>query len=127
MEYFFYYKKPRGSNKRCLNKILDNKGEIMKKILSIIFIISFIPYIILISYGIYSAIFGYDVYTWILPTYVETIYGLDAFLEAVTVLGLSLIFIPVIPICIIYDALYLGLKLIFYFRKKSKSIKTEQT
>ncbi len=99
----------------------------MKKILSIIFIISFIPYIILLGYGIYSAIFGYDVYTWILPTYVETIYGLDAFLEAVTVLGLSLIFIPVIPICIIYDIIYLALKVIFHFRNKSILNKTEQT
>ncbi|MBQ2881363.1 MAG: hypothetical protein IJE40_03775 [Clostridia bacterium] len=99
----------------------------MKKILSIIFIISFIPYIILLGYGIYSAIFGYDVYTWILPTYVETIYGLDAFLEAVTVLGLSLIFIPVIPICIIYDIIYLALKAIFHFRNKSILNKTEQT
>ncbi len=97
----------------------------MKRIFSVIFIISFIPYIILIGYGIYSAIFGYDVYTWILPTYVGTLYGLDAFLEAVTVLGLSLFFIPIIPICAIYEIIYLILKAIFHFRNKSKISKTE--
>lgn len=97
----------------------------MKRIFSVIFIISFIPYIILIGYGIYSAIFGYDVYTWILPTYVGTLYGLDAFLEAVTVLGLYLIFIPIIPICAIYEVVYLILKSVFYFRNKSKTSETE--
>ena len=95
----------------------------MKKIPLIIFILSFLPYIIILGYGIYCAIFGYDVYTWILPTYVETLYGLDAFLDAVTVLGLSLIFIPVIPICVIYDIIYLIFKLIL---NNSKSIKTDE-
>jgi len=96
----------------------------MKKFLFILFIISFIPYIVLLGYGIYSAIFGYDVYTLILPTYVETLYGLDAFLEAITVLGLTLIFIPIIPVCIIYELLYSVIKLFFYFRNKRKTNKT---
>lgn len=97
----------------------------MKKIPFIILLISFIPYAVLLGYGLYSAIFGYDVYTLILPTYVETLYGLDAFLEAVTVLGLTLLFFPVLPICAFYQILYIVVKIILKLKNKSKQIKIE--
>lgn len=99
----------------------------MKKIPFIIFLISFIPYVVLLGYGLYSAIFGYGVYTWILPAYVETLYGLDAFLEAVTVLGLTLLFVPLLPICLLYQVIFVAVKLILKFKNTSKQIKTEQT
>ena len=97
----------------------------MKKTLLIILIISFIPYVLLIGYGIHSAIFGYDVYTWILPTYVETLYGLDAFLEAITILGLRMLFIPILPICFLYQIAFVAVKAILKFKNKSKQTKIE--
>lgn len=97
----------------------------MKKALLIILIISFIPYVLLLGYGLYSAIFGYDVYTWILPMYVETLYGPDAFLEAVTILGLRMLFIPILPICLLYQIAFLAVKLILKFKNKSKPTKIE--
>ncbi len=97
----------------------------MKKVPFIILLISFLPYIAILGYGLYSAIFGYDVYTLILPTYVKTIYGLDAFLEAITVLGLVFLFVPVIPICAVYQLCYIIVKIILKLKNKSKPTKTE--
>ncbi len=99
----------------------------MKKIPFIILLISFIPYIAILGFGLYSAIFGYDVYTWILPTYVETLYGLDAFLEAVTVLSLVLSFYLVLPLCLLYQLGFAAVKIILKLKNKSKQLKSEQT
>lgn len=83
-----------------------------RKILSIILWLSFIPYLFLIGYSLYHAIFGYDVYTMILPQYVRTIYGWDAFSEVFLWTALGLIFIPVIPICLLYQIIYFIIKFI---------------
>jgi len=85
----------------------------MKKIFKTIFMLSFLVYAILIFISLYYAIFGYDVYTLILPTYVKTIYGIDAFVETLTINVLTLTFIPVLPIILIYQLIYL-----IYLRKK---------
>lgn len=82
-----------------------------RKILSIILWLSFVPYLFLVGYSLYHAIFGYDVYTMILPQYVRTIYGWEAFLEVFVWTGLALLFIPVIPICFLYQIIYLIIKL----------------
>jgi hypothetical protein len=77
-----------------------------RRILRIVLWLSFTPYIFLIIYSLYHAIFGYDVYTWILPQYLRTIYGWDAFLEVFLLMGLSLFVIPIIPICFLYQIMY---------------------
>ncbi len=70
------------------------------KVLKIIFIISFIPYIGLLIYGIYSMIFGF---TFIF----STSYGIEAFLDSIFILGLLLCVYPILPICLIYQIFYL--------------------
>lgn len=78
-----------------------NKG----KILRIILWLTFIPYLFLFVYSLYYAIAGYDVYTMILPQYVRTIYGWDAFLEVFVWTGLALCLIPILPICFLYQSI----------------------
>ena len=97
----------------------------MKKIFFIILLISFLPYMAILGYGLYSAVFGYDVYTLILPTYIETLYGLDAFLEAVTVLGLILLYIPILPFCMIYQIIFILIKMIGKLKNRSNTNKIE--
>jgi len=87
------------------------------KIKKIILYITFTPYVYILLISIYHAIFGYDVYTLILPTYVETIYGLEAFKEVFILNLLGLTFIPIIPICLIYQLVYL---IIFIVKKYKK-------
>lgn len=88
-----------------------------KKIFNYIFIITFIPYIYLFTIALYYAIFGYDVYTWILPTYVKTIYGLDALFETLFIYGFKFSIIPIFPLCLIYQIIYLTIN------KKSRYFK----
>lgn len=83
-----------------------------KKIFKTILIISLLPYILIMIHALYCSIFGYDVYTWILPTYVRTIYGMEAFLEILVWDALACTFIPVLPICFIYQVVYIVTKLI---------------
>ena len=87
------------------------------KVFKLIFKISFLPYIILILISLYYAIFGYDVYTWILPTYVKTIYGIEAFINTITWNFLDLCIIPIIPIIALYQIIYI---LLFIIRKNKQ-------
>ena len=87
------------------------------KLKKIILFITFIPYLYILSLSIYHAIFGYDVYTLILPVYVKTIYGIEAFREVFIINLLGLTFIPIIPICLIYQIVYL---IIFIVKKYKK-------
>jgi len=89
-----------------------------KKILRIVLWLSFIPYLFLIVYSLYHAIFGYDVYTMILPQYVRTIYGWDAFSEVFVWTALVLCFIPILPICFLYQIIYFIRYLINFIRTK---------
>ena len=84
------------------------------KVIRIIFWLSFAPYLFLMGYSIYHAIFGYDVYTLILPQYVRTIYGWDAFFEVFVWTAIGLCFVPVLPICLLYQFIYF----IFYLIKR---------
>lgn len=76
------------------------------KIFRILLWLSFIPFIFLILYSLYHAIFGYDVYTWILPVYLRTIYGWDAFFEVFLWTAIAMCVIPILPICFIYQIIY---------------------
>lgn len=71
-------------------------------------------------YATYSAIFGYDVYTLILPEYVRTDYGLEAFLSVVTWYGIALCVTMILPGCVIYQAVYL---ITSFMKKKKQTIK----
>ncbi len=91
------------------------------KVFNIIFIISFIPILALLFISLYYAIFGYDVYTMILPTYVKTIYGIEAFVQSFTWNAIVLIFIPVLPIMFLYQIIFLIVKFILKL-KTNKNI-----
>lgn len=90
-----------------------------KKIFGVIFKLSFIPYVILVLISIYYAIAGYDVYTWILPEYVRTIYGLEAFAETLSLNVFSLCFVlPILPVIIIYQLVYITIGVINRIKRK---------
>ena len=91
-----------------------------RKILKIVLLLSFTPYIILIVYSLYHAIFGYDVYTLILPQYLRTVYGWDAFSEVFLWTALSLSVIPIIPVCFLYQIIYFIRCLIKVIRSKAE-------
>jgi len=83
-----------------------NNKKGLTKILRIILLLSFAPYLFWVGCSFYHAVFGYDVYTWILPQYVRTIYGWDAFLEVFVWTAIKMCFIPVLPICFLYQVIY---------------------
>ena len=80
-----------------------NKNKIFK----IIFLISFLPYIILLLLSIYSAIFGHDTYTWLERQYIETLYGIEAFKETIIWCGLGMCMVPILPTAVIIQIIYI--------------------
>ncbi len=89
-----------------------------EKINKILLIISFLPYVLLILISLYHSVFGYDVYTLILPTYVKTIYGMEAFLSTLSWNALLLCFIPILPICLLYQIINLTIYIINKIKHK---------
>ena len=88
-----------------------------KKLLKIVLWLSFVPYLFLIGYSLYKAIFGHNVYTLILPQYLRTTYGWEAFLEVFVWNGIALCVIPVLPICFLYQIIYLIYSIIILILK----------
>ena len=90
----------------------------MKKnnITKIIFILSFLPYIILVVISLYHAIFGHDIYAF-LGGYIRTDYGVEAFLDTLVWNALGLCFIPVLPIVAIYQIIFIIIKMKNKLRK----------
>lgn len=91
-------------------KELETKGQ---KVARVFFWISFVPAALLLLYGVYCAFAGFDFF--------GTSYGLEGFINAVLVMGLIFCVIPVFPICIIFQLVYLlwgKLKLKSVVRKK---------
>ncbi|MBR5684466.1 MAG: hypothetical protein IKW96_14525 [Ruminococcus sp.] len=64
------------------------------------FRLSFVPFLLMLLYGVYSAFFGID-FLW------SRSYGLDAFLIAVLFGGIALVVVPVLPLCIVWQVIYL--------------------
>ncbi|GAE90177.1 hypothetical protein [Acetivibrio straminisolvens] len=89
-----------------------------QKILKIGLITSFLPYAYLLLKALYHTIWGYDVYTWIKPYYVKTVYGLEAFLEVLVWDSIILCIVPVLPLCFLYQLIYLIAYLIKKRRKE---------
>ena len=73
----------------------------MNKKLKIILIVSFVPYILVLLCGILCAIHG--------VTFIyNEVYGTDAFILGVMALGALLVFyVPIIPVCAIFQVVYL--------------------
>ncbi len=72
-----------------------------QKIGKIIFIISFVPYVMIPVYGLVCAFVGVDFFF-------STCYGLEAFILGIIVAGYTLLLmVPVIPVCAIYQICYL--------------------
>ncbi len=97
--------------------------QVKKKVLRIVLVISLAPYLFLVGYSLYYAIFGYDLYTMILPEYIRTIYGWEAFSHVFIWTGIVLCFIPVLPICLLYQIIYLFVYLI----KRQKVNRVKET
>lgn len=71
-----------------------------RKAAKIILIISFVPYALVLLSGIIGAIFGAGFFF-------DTVYGWDGFLIGVLGAGLAMLYIPIIPACLIYQIVYL--------------------
>ncbi|MBO4523423.1 MAG: hypothetical protein J5723_01960, partial [Ruminococcus sp.] len=64
------------------------------------FRLSFIPLLLIVLYGVYSAIFGIS-FLW------SVSYGFYGFLTAVVCGAAILVIIPVLPLCIVWQIIYL--------------------
>lgn len=81
--------------------------------------VSFLPYIVGVIIGMIYAFVGYDIMT-VTGVYVRTIYGFDALREVITLYGLGLTFIPIIPVCFIYQLVYFLWWLIKYLKNTKR-------
>lgn len=103
-----------------------------KKIAKILFIASFLPYIIIVLLSLYIAIVGNDVYEkgfiddsfrYISGPYIRTEYGMTVFLDYLK--GFIVIFgiwIPILPVVVIYQIIYLIMKVV----KKKQNLELEE-
>lgn len=97
------------------NKKHESKDQIKKyDKTKIIFILSFIPYIVLILFTIYSAIFGFR-YSFFTTSTV--VYGIEAIKAIMLFYGVGFCIIPVFPTCIVYQIIYLVLN-----KKRKKNV-----
>lgn len=90
------------------------------KIPKILFIVSFLPYLLILLFGIISTFSG-------ITFLFNTIYGFDAFIVSIFFIIYNFFFfIPIIPICLIYQICYLLKNKIKKFKniKLKKYIKT---
>ncbi len=92
-----------------------------RKIFKIILIISFVPYIILLLISLYYSIFGYDLYSMILPKYLRTLYGMEAFYMVLMWYSIAFSFIPILPLCFLYQIIYLVTYIIKRIKNKTKA------
>lgn len=73
-----------------------------------LFILSFVPYVIALLYGIYRAFAGVE--------YFNTVYGAEGFALGVIDAALTMCYIPVIPLCLVCQ-------IAFILRRKVKAVK----
>lgn len=85
----------------------------MKKALKTLLILSFAPYVFLLGCGIYSAFAGFGFFF-------STSYGFDAFRDCIVFMGFLLCWYPVIPICLIYQIIYLIICIV-HSRRRSRT------
>lgn len=93
-----------------------NKNKI--RVSKIIFIISFIPYIIMILFSLYFAISGEEIYTFMRQEYIRTDYGIPVFIRSMSMLiYIGTFIVPILPILIVYQIVFI---LNVIIRKKRK-------
>lgn len=86
------------------------------KILKILMIVSLLPYIGLLLYGVWCMIFGFTFFF-------ETCYGIEAFFSSIIIGGLILWVDMIIPVCLIYQLFYIIYKMIR--KRKNRKIKDD--
>ena len=101
-------------------KVIRNEGIFNLRFLGrLVLCVSFLPYIVGVIIGMVYAFVGYDIMT-VTGVYVRTIYGFDALREVITLYGLGLTFIPIIPVCFIYQLVYFLWWLIKYLKNTKR-------
>lgn len=101
-------------------KVSRNEGIFNLRFLGrLVLCVSFLPYIVGVIIGMVYAFVGYDIMT-VTGVYVRTIYGFDALREVITLYGLGLTFIPIIPVCFIYQLVYFLWWLIKYLKNTKR-------
>lgn len=70
------------------------------KVVKTLFIISFLPYLLVLIYGIIRSFLGF-------PFLFTVIYGFDAFVFSIVYVLYTFTIIPVIPICLIFQVCYI--------------------
>lgn len=99
-----------------------NKNK--KRLSKIIFILSFIPYIIMILFSLYFAIGGEKIYTFMSHEYIRTDYGMPVFIKSMSMLVYIGTFkFPILPILIIYQIVFI----LNIIRKKENKNKPQLT
>ena len=79
-----------------------------KRIFKIILIITSIPFITIFILGLWNAFFGFTFF-------LSTSYGIEAFFDTCFILGWLLCVFPVLPVCLLYQIIYL---IVFLVNKK---------
>ena len=93
-----------------------------KKTYKVIFIISFIPYFLLIIAGIWCSIMGFT------HLFGAIAYGIEALKDTIVFYGIVFsIFIPIIPVCFLYQIIYVIKKLINKKRRGNNDNKENKT
>ena len=79
--------------------------------------LSFLPYAFIIIRAVFSAFFGFSFFF-------STSYGWDAFFSAIFFTGWILVFgFPVLPVCLIYQIIYLSVAITRKVRAKPEKVK----
>ena len=93
--------------------------KIKKKLPFIIFVLCFLPYVLILAMSVYYAFAGYEIRTFVTGELIETFYGLEAFCRCATAAFEILWYVWIIPLCLIYQAVYLFVR--FYLCDKMKN------
>ena len=79
-----------------------------KRVSKIIFILSFIPYIIMILFSLYFAICGEEIYTFMRQEYIRTDYGIPVFVRSMSILAyIGTFIVPILPILIVCQVIFI--------------------
>lgn len=93
--------------------------KIIKKLPFIIFVLCFLPYALILAMSVYYAFAGYEIRTFVTGELIETFYGFEAFCKCATAAFGILWYVWIIPLCLIYQAVYLFVR--FYLWDKRKN------
>lgn len=92
---------------------------IARKILFVLFLLCFLPYVFVLAVSTYYAIAGYEVRAFLSGELIKTLYGAQAFAELAIFLLAILWYFAIIPICLAYQVIYVIAKLILSNKKKN--------